>query len=166
MNCYRSAIAGSAALLLSLTTLAEAQAQTLFQRFFTNGACYARAYDAAHLAKRPRQTVTHFHLRRADTDPLRAQNPGRFIVAFGFRVTNAADLYATLAACRSTASGARCLVEGDGGSFTLTPSGDAVRVTVSRLEVEGAKSFSQDLARGDNRVMLLYPSNAAACADQ
>lgn len=159
-------LACAIAVAFSLATLSAAQAQSLFERFLASGACYARSYDAAHLAKRPRQTVTHFHLRRAEPDPLRAQNSSRFTVAFGFWVKDAVDLYATLAECRSTAAGAQCLVEGDGGSFTLAQAGNALRVTVSRMEVEGAKTFSQDLAHSDNRVMLLYPSNAAACADK
>jgi hypothetical protein len=151
-------------LILFLSTTPDARAQSLFERHIAGGTCHARTYDAAHLAKHPRQTVTHFHLRRAEPDPLRAHHPARFSVAFGFRVKGSSDLYATMAECRAKGSGAECLIEGDGGGFTLAPSGAALQVTVARMEVEGAKSFSRDLARGDNRVMLVHPSDAAACA--
>ena len=108
--------------------------------------------------------MTYFHLRQADPDPLRSRDLARFTVAFGFRVKGSGEPFSGLGECRPSGRGAVCLVEGDGGSFTLAPDGGRLRVTIERLELEGPKTFADDLAKSDNRIILLRPAGAAACA--
>lgn len=161
---HRRSLASCAVVLAALIcTAPDARAQSLLERYLVGKACYARAYDAAHLESHPRQTVTHFFLQRAKMEAAGSQPPDHFPVSFGFRVKASSDLYASMAECRAKGSRTECWIEGDGGHFTLAPDGPGLRVTVARMEVEGAKSFSKDLARGDNRVMLLHPSPGTAC---
>ena len=59
---------------------------------------------------------------------------------------------------------ASCYLEGDGGRFDLGPSGKSLRLTAERIELEGGKGFSPDLAKGgDDRVFVLEPSPLATC---
>lgn len=133
-----------------------------------SGTCFARGYDAKHLREHPRQTVMRFHVVR-DANGNAPLAPGVTWVRFGFAVKGSSDVFDSLAACRQDGAqgGAKvmCLIEGDGGSFQLSLDADRLRVTIGdRVEVEGAASFSPDLARGDNRIMLLQASPRQACA--
>lgn len=139
-------------------------AQDAAARLSATGACYSRDYDAAHLAAHPRQTVTHFHVGDAGAEWRAVQPPGRITIAFGFRVTGKPDLYSGVASCAPAGNAVSCEIEGDGGSFTVEPDGDDMRVVASRIEVEGERDFSPDLAQADNRVMVLHPAASAACA--
>jgi hypothetical protein len=121
--------------------------------------CYARTYDAKHLAAHPRQRLKSISLAAAghgNEDELR----------YAFRLKSGTDHYTGLAVCRPRGKGAHCLVEGDGGDFSLAPAGGGLRLTVGqRWIVEGAHGFSPDLARGgDDRIVLLRRAQPAACA--
>jgi hypothetical protein len=136
----------------------------LQQDLTRDGACYARTYDTAHLAAHPQQTVTSFFVGAAGAEWRSTETPGHFTVAFGFRITGHADLYSGIGICAPNGDALACDVEGDGGQFVIARNGDRLRVTLQRLEVEGAHDFSPDLAAADNRVMLLSPDQASACA--
>lgn len=134
----------------------SAVAEPLFTRYLAGGSCYQRFYDPQHLRTHPRQTITKFHVRAQRPDPIGRENPRRFSVQFGFWLKDRDGGYSALAVCDAKDAAADCNVEGDGGSFRLTPNGDGLKVTLSgRLEIEGDKDFSPNLADGDNRVMLL-----------
>jgi len=158
----------AAVLALALLWSPAAGAQPVFDRLSGSGPnsdpCLARDYDVAHLRRNPRQRVTHFHLVRERVDVPDENGPQRFTVRIGFRLRGDRDLYATHAVCISSGAAADCTGEGDTGAFRLTLSGGAVRLAVERLEVEGARGSSPDLARSDDRVFLLQPGRAAACA--
>lgn len=126
--------------------------------------CFARAYDAAHLRRNPRQKVTHFHMVRERVDVADENGPQRFTVRVGFRLRNDRDLYATNAICTTAGDAADCTGEGDTGAFRITLSGEGVRLVLERLEAEGSRGGSPDLARSDDRVFLLQPVRAGACA--
>jgi len=143
---------------------AEAATPSLRDDLTRDGACYARAYDAAHLASHPRQTVTKFYIGAAGPEWRATETPGHFNVAFGFRITGHRDLYSGIGICAPSGDDLACAVEGDGGEFTIARSGDGLRVGVQRLEVEGPNDFSPDLAQADNRVMLLPRAEVRACA--
>ena len=127
------------------------------------GACHARSYDDAHLAAHPQQTVTRFFLGDPGAEWRAQQTPPQFNVAFGFQLKGHADTYSAVAICTAENDGAACDIEGDGGHFSVRPSGEDLRVEVTRIEVEGPNDFSPDLAQADNRVMLLHAAAASDC---
>ena len=69
-----------------------------------------------------------------------------------------------MALCEPRGALAACDIEGDGGRFSLERNGAGLRIRLARMQVEGMKDFSPDLALRDNRVMLLRPAPPPACA--
>ncbi len=151
--------------LVLASLIGRADAQDFLEQYLgaAGGAahCYARAYTRQHLQDHPDQRVTVFTLRQSDAPE--AATPGTYGVQIAFRLRNAADTYGSEAECTATGRGAACLVEADGGSFTLQPSDGALMLRVERLEVEGETSFSPNLADSDDRVFRLYRSAAREC---
>jgi hypothetical protein len=149
---------------LSLSPSASpAAAQTIFKRLEGGSTCYLRLYDTEHLRRIPKQTISKFSVIAATPDPIAARHPKEFTVHFGFWVKNG-GYYDAEAVCKTSAGAASCNVEGDGGSFTLTMQGEQLRVTLGkRLEVEGEKDFSPNVATDANRVMLLSTAHKDSC---
>lgn len=125
--------------------------------------CLARTYDADHLARNPAQRVTRFHLIRNRVGVPDEDGAERFTVRIGFRLRNDSDSYAANGICTTNGAAADCLGEGDSGEFRLELRDSSVRLTVTRLEVEGSRRASPDLARSDDRVFLLHPAPRSAC---
>jgi hypothetical protein len=136
---------------------------SLVEELHTPGACYARVYDAAHLAAHPNQTVTRFFLGDPGEAWRATRSPGQFSVAFGFQVVDRQEIYSGVGICEARGAGASCDIEGDGGSFTIEPDGEDLRIVAARIEVEGPSDFSPDLALADNRVMLLRRAQTSEC---
>jgi hypothetical protein len=126
--------------------------------------CFARVYDADHLRRNPRQKVVRIHLARERVEVAEENGPQRFTVRIGFRLRADRDSYETHAVCTGGGTAADCTGEGDTGAFRIILAGEVLRIEVERLEVEGARGASPDLARSDDRVFLLRPAAAAACA--
>jgi len=147
---------------------APAMAQSLFDRLSGGGGagdpCFARTYDREHLARNPRQRVVTMHLIRERVEVAAENGPRRFTVRVGFRLRGGTETFSTLAICTPVADGAACGGEGDTGSFQIATAGEGLRLTIARLEVEGESGSSPDLARSDDRVFLLRPAEARACA--
>jgi hypothetical protein len=143
--------------------VARDQDQSLSERLTAPGACFARTYDAAHLAAHPRQTVTRFFVGDPGAEWRATQPAGQIIVLFGFEVVGRSSLYTGVATCATADSLVQCAIEGDGGSFTLEANDDGLRVRTARIEVEGPTDFSPDIAQADNRVMLLRPAQSSEC---
>lgn len=127
--------------------------------------CYARLYTPEHLASHPRQRLTAFVLSesRYEQAPLPA---GEFALTFAFQLKGNDDVFQSEAICTDAAGAeVHCFVEGDGGDFTLRATAEGLMWTVGeRVEVEGASSFSPDLAvGGDDRQVRLFPGPAEAC---
>ena len=153
---------------LAMTTIAllgaaPAQASTILELFSRPGACFARTYTPAHLRSHPRQTVRFVYLRDPGAEWRATQTPGHFNLAFGLRLVGHRDTYSGVAICSPHGDGAACDVEGGGGSFHIAQTGATLRLEVSRLQLEGAHDFTDDIARGDNRVMLLSRAAASVC---
>jgi hypothetical protein len=143
-----------------------ARPQSLADTLTAHGACFARVYDAAHLASHPNQTVRRFFVGDAGEAWRAVEAAGEFHVAFGFQLVDREDLYSGVALCEPRDSAASCLIEGDGGAFTIESNGEGLRVEATRIEVEGPNDFSPDLALADNRVMLLHSAQANECSEQ
>jgi len=154
-------------LALALLWSPAAGAGPIFDRLSAGGAgsdpCFARDYDVAHLRRNPRQKVTHFHLVRERVAVAEENRRQRFTVRVGFRLRNDRDTYATNAICTTAGDAADCTGEGDTGAFRITLSGEGVRLVLERLEAEGGRGGSPDLARSDDRVFLLQPARSSAC---
>ena len=124
--------------------------------------CFARTYDAKHLAAHPRQRLTQFAVA-ASSEPGEVPK-GEFVVTFSFRVKGGAELYWSDAYCRGDERSVQCSVEGDGGHFTMRKDGKGLLLTIDRVSVEGEKGFSPDVGvGGDDRLVRLYPSPKSAC---
>ena len=156
----------TAACLAAAGACAAADTQSLYNTLTRADACFARAYDEAHLRAHPDQTVTRFFLAAPGAEWRETQTDTHYNLAFGFEVLGSADTYSGVAICEPRGVAAACDIEGDGGSFTIERSGAGLRIRLERMQVEGMQDFSPDLALRDNRVMLLQPAQSAACASE
>lgn len=125
--------------------------------------CLGRSYDEGHMRRNPRQKVTRIHLRRERVAVPDENGAERFTVRIGFRLRGDGDAYSVNGICTTNGAAADCTGEGDTGEFRLELRGDDVRVSVERLEVEGARGSSPDLAASDDRVFLLRPAALSTC---
>lgn len=149
---------------MAVAMLAEPAAAAGFAERWKAGApgCFARAYDAGHLAKHPRQRVTRFALGPSKLGAPTAK--GTFEITFSLMLKGDTEVYQWEGICRATAKALICGAEGDSGHFTIRPDGRNVLVAIESLVLEGEKGFTPDLGvGGDDRVLRLYPSPASAC---
>ena len=156
--CAGGLVAGAT---LAGSAPAARAADFLATTFASTDACFARRYDAAHLARNPAQRVASiFLVPTGHSDSNYAA-----ILHLGFRLKGSPALYDGFAYCNSKGAGAECLMEGDAGSLTLSPRQGGLRLTVGDfLVVEGEAGFSPDLAKdGDDRVFHLSAAPVGAC---
>ncbi len=125
--------------------------------------CLGRTYDEGHMRRNPGQKVTRIHLRRERVAVPDENGAERFTVRIGFRLRGDGDAYSVNGICTTNGAAADCMGEGDTGEFRLELRGDDVRISVERLEVEGARGSSPDLAASDDRVFLLRPAALSTC---
>jgi hypothetical protein len=129
--------------------------QELFPR---PDSCYARDYDAAHLASHPVQRVTSLAL-----------SPDRTAVGeiylwlwISGTIRGTGDRLEALAACEPIGAYLECSMEGDAGEFSIKPAANgAILLEVGpygmTFEIGGdAVTFDPD--RGDDRSFLLRPT--------
>lgn len=127
--------------------------------------CFARLYDSRHLASHPRQRLTRFSL--SDSDGANPVDPGTFDVDFDFSIKGDSEVFGSVATCRDAPGAVHCVIEADGGEFTMRRDGPNLLLKISRMEVEGPEDFSPDLAvGGDDRVVRLFPSPRNACRSE
>lgn len=129
-------------------------------------ACYARTYDAGHLAAHPRQKVRaiafDFEARRADAE---GNTPLRFLVGLGVRLKNKPDWYANAAYCGETPQGGfDCFLEGDGGRFRLVTTGPVMKMVLAgEINIEGDDFISFGGKGSDDNVFLLPEASKSVC---
>jgi hypothetical protein len=160
----RAARTASAALLISLlpALAVPAGAASFHEGWKGEAPCFARNYDAKHLAAHPRQRLTQFALR--DSSLPDVNGPGQFEVTISFTVRGRKEVYEAEGICRDASSKVRCGIEGDGGSFTMQAEGPNLLLHITRIAVEGEQDFSPEIGvGGDDRVVRLYRSPARAC---
>ena len=159
----RLVLKSSLAAALSLAAMAApAAAASLFRDWQAGGPhCYARSYDAKHLAAHPRQLLTSFTL--SDGPPGSTLAKGTLEVSLAFTVRGHKEVFPTLGICRDGGASMRCDVESDGGSFTVTRDGKDLLLRIKRLSTEG-ETFSPEVAvNSDDKVVRLHPAPASAC---
>jgi hypothetical protein len=155
------------ALSLSLTTGAAATSGDLFDRYFSNilggPPCFARTYDEAHLKAHPTQRVRSIEVDLAKTNSDGSPNSAdRFELGFALMLTTSPEWYGQAASCKAGEKGFDCFLEGDGGSFRLSPApGAGLRLDTSEngLTLEGTSdTIELSGTEGDDRVFDLAPS--------
>lgn len=144
-------------LVLALSSLSAHAASILAPQLGSVGDCYYRAYDAEHLRDHPDQLVTEFSLRHN----AQFQDPGGELTLLFDITTRDGNRYEGVGIC----VGNVCGVEGDGGSFTLTPQGDALRLDIDPdlgMHAEGEAGFIA-LEDSDDKAFLLHEASAKTC---
>ena len=120
--------------------------------------CYARSYNASHLAKHPEQFVTDLAIiaDASIADPMLGLWIGADLRG------DIAGHYEGYAYCESNGGSLSCGMEGDAGNFTLTPDKDGkILLEVGRygMSFEGDVDFITLKAdRGDDRSFVLNPA--------
>jgi hypothetical protein len=146
-------------------TGAGAHADSLFEKYFANPdsgrPCYTRAYDAQHLRRNPhqkvRQIILAFHHGKAGRD--KPANARQFEVALALMVKDTTELFTSPAYCSTERNGFVCQVEGDGGTFRITPGsndGLTIEVVGDGLRFEGESNAIEVGGKrsDDNRFIL------------
>jgi hypothetical protein len=161
--------------LAAAAALPAAAADDLYTRYFAvdgGQVCYLRVYDAAHLKAHPRQTVRRIFVdfavaRRSDES--RKNGADDFEAGIEFMLRRSPEWYGQALSCKTVRDHFECYLEADGGTFTLTPRGDALRLEVtggrgSDIHTEGEKDFGTFGAPGsDDRVFILRRADPKTC---
>ena len=165
------------ALLFAVAAAAPAvAADDLYTRFFAGvdggKLCYLRVYDDAHLKSHPKQTVRRIFIDfdvNARSDETRKNGADNFEAGIGFMLKRSSEWYGQALSCKTARDHFECYLEADGGTFTLTPRGNMLRLAVtggpgSDIHTEGEKDFGTFGAPGsDDRVFLLPRSDRKIC---
>lgn len=145
--------------LLATPALAESPRQAMFP---SDGSCFLRHYDRAHLAKHPAQKVQEIALGpmsgNFESDVL--------ILTVVVDLIGVDERYTGTAYCDNTGGSLSCQMEGDAGWFTLTPrKKGAVLLTVGKggLVFEGSNFIYISGTMADDREFLLPPVPADSC---
>ncbi len=168
LRLLRQLLGAGAAVFVAAAPLGPAAAAGFYDSFIfgeRGPPCYARAYDTAHLQANPAQRLTGFALRLTQFAPPPPPGAEAFEVTFAYTLKGSDDRYQAQAQCSAAPVGAHCVVEGDGGDFLLSGDERGLLLRVGdRLQVEGFRSFSPDLARdGDDTLVRLVPLGPALC---
>lgn len=138
MKSLPVAVAASA-IALVLPAFAAAPFETVFAKAGT--ACYARAYDRAHLKAHPRQTVSAIEVDFVPANPDGVKNTAaKFELGFGFQIRGRTDWYTNTSYCHAEGAGFLCSLESDGGDIRLTPQANALRLDVVNRGGKQAKA--------------------------
>ncbi len=134
--------------------------------------CWTRVYDAAHLAKHPKQAVTGLTLSIESRQPSGDSDPGPYLATLYGTFRGKPDVYAM-------PSGARCVVAGaakdqlscvtDGffvGKFELIPAAKTMKIALQASDdhialVPGVDTASFALLSPDNPEHALFVLNPA-----
>jgi len=159
-----------------LAALPAAAADDLYTRSFAGvdggRPCYLRVYDGAHLKSHPKQTVRRIFIDfdvNVRSDETRKNGPDNFEAGIGFMLKRSSEWYGQALSCKTAGDHFECFLEADGGTLTLTPRGDTLRLDVtggkdSDIHTEGEKDFGAFGKRGsDDRVFILSRGDRAVC---
>src|ERR1700748_2331478 len=103
----------------------------IFETTFARRACFGRNYDAAHLRQHPRQTVGGISLSYVPTNVDGVRNTAaHFELGLAFVLKQGGSWYTGTASCTTVKTAFECSLEGDGGSFRVTPQAGSLRFAV------------------------------------
>jgi len=163
-------------LMAAAVSPAALAADNLYTRYFTGvdggSPCYVRVYDDAHLKSHPKQTVRRIFIDfdvNTRSDETRKNGADDFEAGISFMLKRSSEWYGQALSCKTARDHFECYLEADGGTFTLTPRGNMLRLAVtggagSDIHTEGEKDFGTFGAPGSNdRVFLLPRGDRAMC---
>jgi len=162
--------------LMAAAASPAAAADDLYTRTFAGAEggkpCYLRVYDDAHFKSHPKQTVRRIFIDfdvNARSDETRKNGADNFEAGIGFMLKRSDEWYGQALSCKTVGERFECFLEADGGTLTLTPRGDALRLEVSGgadsdIHAEGEKDFGEFGGPGtDDRVFILPRADRKAC---
>lgn len=128
--------------------------------------CFARTYDAAHLAAHAGQTVSAVKLKLKP----RAMDDGFNISAelrFGFREDKRA--FYAVGICKDAGESLYCALDQDAGEITIKPADGGMQVSpINDLRVDAgdeAENFTIKKTNAEDRVFLLHAVAASDCKE-
>jgi hypothetical protein len=140
-------------------------------------ACFTRRYDAAHLARLPRQQATAMRLL-VTAEPGAEGEGTSFMFRMGVTLRDTAGRFESGGGCglyateTGTAVRFGCGVDCDGGGIAVEMARDdeAVLVKIDRVRIwrpgnDDDNDESRSLGGGDDRVFRLDRANASECAN-
>jgi hypothetical protein len=139
--------------------------------------CWARAYDAAHLAKHPGQLVTAMTVAIDARTPAGDKDPGTYSARLAANFRSKTDTYTTLQGARCATDGAaddrlHCFMDGFFlGQFWLEQAGKNVKFAMPDNDDSVALVPGVELSafvrlspqNPEHSVFLLMPAAASAC---
>lgn len=149
-------LTATSGLVVALVTVASAN--PMHEMFPGKSGCYARSYSIDHLTAHPDQLVTAIALTPEDSvaDPM---------IGLWIDLKLRGDIagtYLGLGYCEAAGARLACGMEGDAGSFTISPEKDGsilVEVGPYGMSFEAETGFVTLMGdRGDDRSFLLHPS--------
>jgi hypothetical protein len=168
--------ARTVAFVLFVAAAAPAAADDLYTRYFAGAdggkVCYVRVYDDAHLKAHRKQTVRRIFIDfdvNARSDETRKNGADNFEAGIGFMLKRSDEWYGQALSCKTAGDRFECFLEADGGTLTLTPRGDVLRLEVtggagSDIHAEGEKDFGEFGGPGtDDRVFILPRGDRKTC---
>ena len=161
----RSTLSGVFAAALLAAAPAAAETNQFFSNYFDKlgVVCYARRYDAQHLAQHPRQKVQQIGLYFTSAAK---HTPAAFEVGLAIVARGTGRSFSSPATCAERGDAIVCNVESDGGTFQLRPrgSGMTLQVVGDGLRMEGSTFFEAGGTRSDDNLFVLTPSAVSLCA--
>lgn len=135
--------------------------------------CWTRVYDAAHLAKHPKQAVTGLTLSIESREPSGDSDPGPYLATLYGTFRGKADIYAMPRGARCVVAGAAkdqlsCVTDGFFvGKFELQPAAKNMKIALQASDdhialVPGVDTASFVILSGDNPEHSLFVLNPAA----
>ena len=128
-------------------------------------ACYTRTYDAAHMARNPRQQVRSIAVRIVDGPPASA--------SIDAKLRGSPWTWSTAGDCQPLGEGVQCVFAETGGNARFTRIATGLRMEVQgteglTLDAEGHEGAGgerrlKNLARFDDGLFLLVPAPDSAC---
>lgn len=150
-----------AATALATPALAKGPIDAIFP---SDGSCYLRHYDRAHMSRHQDQLVTEIAIGPYAPEWGRQDHVA---ITLMVSVRGTDEFFVSYSVCQEDSGALSCQMEGDAGSFSLhADAGGKVRLEVSRrgMNFEGQSGFiSISGTRGDDRVFLLPPVPADSC---
>ncbi len=147
-------------IILPLPLFAQTAATAMFP---PEASCFQRHYDAAHLAKHPKQNVMDIALTPAEGQKVSTS----LVVDISVKLRGQSESYIGSACCEPDAVGLSCGMEGDAGAFSLAlRDGGALflKVDPGGMSFEGAQDFlTVSGTSGDDREFLMLPVAAGDC---
>lgn len=123
-------------LLLATPALAESPREALFP---SDGACYLRFYDKAHLAQHPDQLVKEIAVGPEPS----SMKAGQLVLRVAVSLRGNPEQFRGYAYCDNTGGTLSCGLEGDAGWFQMQPTAKGALLMVGRdgIGFEGDSGF-------------------------